>query len=114
MRGQIESQPTRQFHSSMNLAILGIAHHKLDQPYKENSSLEKASKLITTLNKDLSKKDAPDLRLVEILFREANGKIKHSQARLHIVNIHGLSNSSCLRSGAVAIRSAAQRWTPFP
>lgn len=58
----------------MNQAVLAMAHHNLDQANDAKVALEKASELITTLNK-AGNKGASDLLIAEILFREADAKI---------------------------------------
>lgn len=63
------------FTQAMNQAILAMANHKLDQPDEANAALQKASKLITTLSKDLSQKGVHHLPVAEILLREAQRKI---------------------------------------
>jgi tetratricopeptide (TPR) repeat protein len=60
---------------ALNLAVLALAQHELGHSEEAATALAEASQLITRLKENPNNKGHHDLRIAEILFREAAAKI---------------------------------------
>jgi hypothetical protein len=60
---------------AINLAVLALAHHRLQHPAEAAAALEAASQLVASMKEDVGKRGHPDLLTAEILVREARQTI---------------------------------------
>jgi hypothetical protein len=82
---QSETHKPNDLIRALNQAIHAMALHELERSDAAASALEEASQLITHLREVPGVKFNPDMLIAEILFREAEGRIKgHDTSARHV------------------------------